>query len=108
MSKRSPYKKPTTWKKYHSPIVPLAVADAVMEERRLSGTSEARWFADHVDCWVRWFHANDPKWRRRLDRADEKDLDWVYMWVNHWADSFIKDPQKYVDRWERYGGVECD
>lgn len=59
-------------------------------------TDETR-FIRLCDRWVRWFHANNPKWRRKLE--GDHGREWCYGWIGHWADSLLLDPKRF---WKRH------
>jgi hypothetical protein len=59
---------------------------------------ESAWFVIHVDHWVRWFHANDRKWRSKLQGRSNAGRDYVYVFVNHWLDAYLKNPAQYQER----------
>jgi hypothetical protein len=76
-------------------LLPDVVAGTCCDRRRLPYDDKRAWFIKHVDTWVRWFHANNVKWRRMLDGGNRDQL---YVWVNHWLDAYLLDPVMYQER----------
>ena len=60
---------------------------------------QSYWFIAHVDLWVRWFHANNSRWRRRLENDGR---DWMCMWIEHWRDAYLHDPEHYRNNHPHY------
>ena len=55
------------------------------------------WFRQHADTWVRWFHANDPKWRAWLN-GKRKRIDppsQLLIWFDHWLKAYSLNPDAY-------------
>ena len=78
-----------------TPILPGVVADTVMQQRGIDCQSpEGNWFSEHVDHYVRWLHANKPDWKRKLEKSEDP-RDFVYAFVNHWLDAYLKDPKRF-------------
>ena len=44
---------------------------------------------------TRWFHANNAKWKRSLESKGNAGRDQLYVWVNHWLDAYLLDPERY-------------
>ncbi len=59
---------------------------------------QGAWFVVHCDHWVRWFYANNAKWRRKLRSRGNAGRDYVYTFVNHWLTAYCKDPALYQKR----------
>ena len=78
-------------------IASLAITDAQARAKKITPQDQA-WFIDQAATWVRWFHANNPKWRKKLDRESNDDRDFVLAFVNHWADAFVKNTGVYKSR----------
>jgi len=79
-----------------TPILPGVVADTVMEQRGMDYQSpEGNWFSEYVDHYVRWLHANKPDWKRKLEKSRDP-RPFIYSFVNHWLDSYLKDPKRFV------------
>lgn len=56
---------------------------------------EKNWFVTWTDCRLRWLHANKDEWKKKLDKQNNKTRDAVITFVEHWAKSFIFDPEKF-------------
>jgi hypothetical protein len=59
---------------------------------------QVEWFVHHVDVWTRWFHANNAKWRRKLDSRDNAGRDFLYTFAEHWAAAYVLNPIRYQRR----------
>jgi len=79
-------------------IASCAITDA--QDRAKKGVSEQdrKWFIQQAETWVRWFHANNLKWRKKLERKSNEDRDFVLAFVNHWAGAFVRNPEAYKKR----------
>lgn len=66
---------------------------ATQQEKLPVSDEDMAYFRTHSATWVRWFHANDPKWRRKLNGNGGRDM--VYMFVTHWLEAFLNDPDSY-------------
>ena len=85
-------------------IVPEILVETALEERgRANPALEdidgklTEKFAEHAAQWIVWFYENNDQWKEKVDSDGSEGLNWVYMWVSHWIDSFIKNPEKYLD-----------
>jgi hypothetical protein len=76
-------------------IASFAITDAQARARKPVSEQDREWFVDQAETWVRWFHANNPKWRKKLERESNDDRDFVSRFVNHWACAFVSNPQTY-------------
>jgi hypothetical protein len=76
-------------------IASLAITDAQVRARKAVSEEDQAWFIQQAETWVRWFHANNPQWRKRLERESNGDRDIVSRFVNHWADAFVQNPGVY-------------
>lgn len=88
-------------------IMPDVIARRVLEERQRRGVSLIdvnddliTHFVEHSDLQVRWLYTNNETWKQKLDSTDNTGRDWVYMWVNQWADEFLKSPVLYRESHE--------
>jgi hypothetical protein len=79
-------------------IASLAIADAQVRASKSLTDQDQAWFIQQAETWVRWFHANNPKWRKKLERESNEDRDFVSQFVNHWADFFVQNPDAYKNR----------
>jgi hypothetical protein len=75
-------------------IASLAITDAQARAKKAISEQDRAWFIDHAETWVRWFHANSLKWRKKLDRENDDDRNFVMAFLNHWADAFVSAPPK--------------
>ena len=79
-----------------TPIMPDVVAETCLAARDHTLTAEQyKWFVEHVDVWTRWFHANNAEWKRSLESEGNQGRDQLYVWVNHWLDAYLLDPERY-------------
>jgi hypothetical protein len=62
---------------------------------------QIKWFVDFVDIRVRWLYTNNKKWKQKLN--NQSSIDYVYTFVNHWLDAFIKNPKWFQERHKNYG-----
>ena len=75
-----------------------AVTDAQARAKKAISEQDQEWFTQQAETWVRWFHANNGKWRKKLERESNDDRDFVLAFVNHWADAFVRNPEAYKKR----------
>ncbi len=81
----------------HTPIMPDVIAETVLDRRQHNLDADAqKWFIEHADLRVRFMFTNDKKWKRRL--KGEQCREFTYMFVNHWADAYLKSPALYRER----------
>ena len=76
-------------------IASIAIIDAQVRAKKPVSEQDRAWFIDQAETWVRWFHANNPKWRKKLERESNDDRDFILAFVNHWADAFVKNLGTY-------------
>lgn len=79
-------------------LCPEIMASMVILEARHNGEvtqEQANWFVAHADTWLRWMHANKPIWRKKLERQENKDRDFILTFVRHWKDAFVQNPDRY-------------
>ena len=75
-------------------LVPEVIAETVLESKEHNLSYEdAKWFCRFASWWIRFFHANKPNWRRKLEGKDGRDE--AYLWINHWAGAFIHSPKTF-------------
>jgi hypothetical protein len=79
-------------------IASTAIIDAQARAKNAVSEQDRAWFIQHAETWVRWFHANNRKWRNKLERESNDDRDFVLVFVNHWADAFLRNPDAYKCR----------
>ena len=72
-----------------------AIIDAQARVKKAVSERDQEWFIHQAETWVRWFHANNRKWRGKLERESNDDRDFVLAFVNHWADAFLRSPEAY-------------
>ena len=78
--------------------------DMVLAEKPHDLTPEqVAWFIDHCEWRFRYFHANNPRWRKWLeDRNRSIDpRDQCRVWIRHWRDAYVLDPARYQQRWDK-------
>lgn len=73
----------------------FAVADVQREKGVQLDPNDVHWFVEHVDTWIRWMHANKPVWRKKLEREENKDRDFILTFVRHWSEAFVQNPVRY-------------
>ena len=63
---------------------------------------QVEWFREHCDRRFRWYHANNPAWRKWLENRDPRidPRDQCMVWIRHWLQSYLLDPQMYRQRHE--------
>jgi hypothetical protein len=79
-------------------IASLAITDAQARAKRAVSEKDRTWFIQQAETWVRWLHANNRRWRKKLNRESNDDRDFVLAFVNHWADAFVRNPKAYKKR----------
>jgi len=74
--------------------------DAVLAETRNAFAltpAQITWFASHCDQRFRYFHANNPKWRKWLEdrnsRIDPRNQ--CKVWIRHWLAAYMMNPGRY-------------
>ena len=79
-------------------IATFAIIDAQVRAKKAVSEQDREWFIEQAETWVRWFHANNRQWRKRLERESNTDRDFVLAFLNHWADAFVQNPGTYKKR----------
>jgi len=75
-------------------LIPEIIASIVLEEReQMLSVDDRCWFIDFTSHWLRWYYDRSEDWRKRLNGENGRDE--AYKWISHWADSMIKNPQKF-------------
>jgi hypothetical protein len=58
------------------------------------------WFLRHCNLRIRWFHANNRKWRAWLEgehkRIDPREQ--CKVWMRHWLAAYRQNPEDYRSR----------
>ena len=64
---------------------------------RLLTPAQVAWFIAHCDQRFRYYHANNPKWRKWLEdrnsRIDPRNQ--CKVWIRHWLAAYVKDSARY-------------
>ena len=95
--KMKPATKPATFEK-RVVLLPHVVAETVLMERGWDpASSDAEWFIEYVDHYIRWLHANKRDWKKRLEKSPDP-RPFVYGFVNHWLDAYEKNPVRFQQR----------
>lgn len=76
-------------------IASSAITDAQARAKRAVSERDRAWFIERAETWVRWLHANNRRWRKKLNRESNDDRDFVLAFVSHWADAFVRNPEAY-------------
>ena len=85
--------------------MPDVIAETCLGQRQHSLTpAQVSWFIRHVDVWTRWFHANNAKWKMSLEAKDNSGRDQLYVWVNHWLDAYLLNPERYQSQHPTHDG----
>ena len=79
-------------------IASLVITDAQTRAKKSVSERDQEWFIQQAETWVRWLHANNRKWRGKLERGSNDDRDFVLAFANHWADAFVRNPEAYKKR----------
>ena len=79
-------------------IASIAITDAQARAKKAASEPDQAWFIQHAETWVRWFHANNRQWRKKLERESNDDRDFLLAFLNHWADAFVQNPGTYKNR----------
>ena len=79
-------------------VASSAITDAQARAKKAVNEQDQVWFINQAETWVRWFHANNRKWRNKLERESNNDRDFVLVFLNHWADAFVRNPNTYKKR----------
>jgi hypothetical protein len=79
-------------------IAASAISDAQARAKKGVCEPERAWFIQQAETWVRWFHANNRRWRKKLERESNDDRDFVLAFMNHWSDAFLRNPDTYRRR----------
>ena len=98
-------KKPATAKGYfvNHAMCPEVIVGIAMQKVRTQTTirpsvEDSQWFYNHAELWLRWLHSNSKMWRARFARSTEVDRDYAVDFVIKWANSFVKDPQTFIQK----------
>jgi hypothetical protein len=79
-------------------IASSVIIDAQARVKKSVSEQDRTWFIQQAGTWVRWFHANNRKWRNRLERESNDDRDFVLVFMNYWADTFVRNLEAYKKR----------
>jgi hypothetical protein len=74
---------------------------AVLTEKPHALTpAQVTWFTAYCDQRFRYFHANNPRWRKWLEDRDRKidPRDQCKVWIRHWLAAYVLDPAGYQER----------
>ena len=76
------------------------------------------WFTAYCDQRFRYFHANNPRWRKWLEDRDRRidPRDQCKVWIRHWLTAYVLDPAGYQERYPSclacgnglFGKRQCD
>ena len=87
-------------------LLPHLVADVSLDRKFPGRTPEQReWFVNFVEWWVRFFHANNPKWKRFIESNHRNQL---YVWTDHWAEALALDPEEFIKRHQEANAASTD
>ena len=80
-------------------LLPELVAQYVISKRspKLSN-DEVNWFISHTDKRTRKSYEKNPTFANQLN--SNKGKDYLIGFINHWLDSYEKNPQKYKQKYE--------
>ena len=78
-------------------LMPEVIAEQFVAASGLSD-AQVSWFVRHVDLRTRWLHANNPRWKRWLESEGNKGRDQLYVFAEHWASAYRKNPDMYEAR----------
>ena len=77
------------------------LVDAVLAEQSHPLTApQTAWFTAHCEQRFRYFHANNPRWRKWLEDRNRK-IDPRHQcktWIRHWLTAYVKDPVGFQKR----------
>ena len=79
------------------------LVEAVLAETTPALTpAQVTWFTAHCDQRFRYFHANNPRWRKWLEDRDPRidPRDQCKVWIRHWLAAYVLDPVGYQERYE--------
>ena len=77
-------------------IARLAIEDVQVRKNQTLTAEQNQEFIQHSDVRLRWMHANNGGWQKRLDRQSNNDRDFIKVFVEHWAEAYLKDPVDYM------------
>lgn len=77
-------------------LLPHIVAETVLAHKGVDATAAA-WFVEHVERRTVHVYNHNRDFRKRMNGAQSRD--YLYMFVQHWLDGYIKSPEAYVHRY---------
>jgi len=86
-------------------LVNVLVGAVLAEKSHVLTPAQTAWFVAYCDRRFRYFHANNPRWRKWLEDRDPNidPRDQCKVWIRHWLAAYVLDPVGYQ---ERYGTEE--
>jgi len=78
-------------------LVEVLVEAVLVETATTLTPAQQAWFTRHCDQRFRWFHANNPTWRKWLEDRDRRidPRDQCKVWIRHWLAAYVRDPARY-------------
>ena len=77
------------------------LVEAVLAETTPALTpAQVTWFTAYCDQRFRYFHANNPRWRKWLENRDPRidPREQCKVWIRHWLAAYVLDPVGYQER----------
>ena len=78
-------------------LIGVLVEAVLTETAAVLTPAQQAWFTEHCEHRFRWFHANNPTWRKWLEdrnrRIDPRDQ--CKVWIRHWLAAYRKNPTAY-------------
>lgn len=86
-----------TFREKTSLLIEVLVETVLTEAAATLTPSQRAWFTEHCDLRFRWFHRNNPAWRKWLEDRDRRidPRDQCKVWIRHWLAAYQKDPAAY-------------
>ncbi len=78
-------------------LLPWLVAETVISSRQLY-PDDHRDFVNSCDARTVHHYNTHEQFRKYMDGVERRE--WLYSFVNHWFDSYIKNPQEYLSNLE--------
>jgi len=78
-------------------LLPKVVAETCINQRNHNlSTEQQLWFINHTESRTVNLYQNNRDWKKSCLKSTGREF--LYMFVNHWLDAFIKNPTLYQNK----------
>jgi len=85
-------------------LVDILVEAVINEKSHALTPIQVIWFSTYCDWRFRYFHANNPRWRKWLENRNRRidPRSQCKVWIRHWLAAFVPDPINFQERHASY------